>query len=136
MAVAAPKRIAGYESIPTVAEAGGPADFEVRAWVALFAPAGTPPAVVTKIQQDVALALNEPDVKEKFGRRRFRALHRNAAEMRKLMEADSRRYADIVKRAKISVDWVDLSSRAWSRKITPSSPVRSRQPARVIPSEA
>ena len=104
MAVAAPKQIAGYETISTVAEAGGPADFEVRAWVALFAPVGTPPPIVAKIQQDVALALNEPDVKEKLAAVGFEPFTATPAEIRKLMEADTRRYADIVKRAKISVD--------------------------------
>src|SRR5678815_5181351 len=66
IAVAAPKRVAGFESVPTVAEAGGPAGFEVKAWVALFVPHGTPPVVVAKINQDVAKVLAEPDVKERF----------------------------------------------------------------------
>ena len=104
MAVAAPKRIAGYESIPTVAEAGGPADFEVKAWVALFAPAGTPAPIVARIQQDVARALTEPDVKEKLAAVGFEPYTAVPAEMKKLMEADARRYGDIVKRAKISID--------------------------------
>jgi tripartite-type tricarboxylate transporter receptor subunit TctC len=104
MAVAAPKRIAGYETIPTVAEAGGPADFEVKAWVALFAPVGTPAPIVARIQQDVALALTEPDVKEKLASVGFEPYTVTPAEIKKLMEADTRRYADIVKRAKISVD--------------------------------
>src|SRR4030095_2513342 len=62
IAIAAPRRIAGFESIPTVAEAGGPAGFEVKAWVALFAPHGTPPAVVAKINEDLGKALAEPEV--------------------------------------------------------------------------
>lgn len=44
LAVAAPKRIAGFSDIPTVAEVGGPTNFEVKAWVALLAPRGTPRA--------------------------------------------------------------------------------------------
>ncbi len=104
MAVAAPKRIAGYESVPTVAEAGGPADFEVKAWVALFAPAGTPAPIVAKIQQDVARALTEPDVKEKLAGVGFEPYTATPAEMKKLMEADGRRYGEIVKRAKISIE--------------------------------
>ena len=38
LAIAAPKRLAGYTDVPTVAEAGGPAGFELKTWVALFAP--------------------------------------------------------------------------------------------------
>ena len=104
MAVAAPKRIAGYESIPTVAEAGGPADFEVKAWVALFAPAGTPAPIVARIQQDVARALTEPDVREKLGAVGFEPYSAPTAEIKKAMDADARRYGEIVKRAKISIE--------------------------------
>ncbi|HVF65362.1 MAG TPA: tripartite tricarboxylate transporter substrate binding protein [Casimicrobiaceae bacterium] len=104
MAVAAPKRVAGYESVPTIVEAGGPADFEVKAWVALFAPAGTPQVVIARIQQDVANALTEPDVRERLAAIGFEPFTIPPAEMRKLMEADARRYGDIVKRAKISIE--------------------------------
>lgn len=104
IAVAAPKRVAGYESIPTVAEAGGPPNFEIRAWVALFAPAGTPQAVATKIQQDVSQALTEADVREKLGAVGFEPLAIPHAEMRSLMQVDFNRYGEVVKRARISVD--------------------------------
>ena len=53
LAVAAPERSSGYPDVPTVKEAGGPADLEVKAWVALLAPHGTPPAIVEKINQDL-----------------------------------------------------------------------------------
>jgi tripartite-type tricarboxylate transporter receptor subunit TctC len=104
IAVAAPKRVAGYESIPTVSEAGGPPNFEIRAWVALFGPAGTPPAIATKIQQDVSQALTEGDLKEKFGAVGFEPYAVSHAEMKSLMQADFNRYGDVVKRAKISID--------------------------------
>jgi tripartite-type tricarboxylate transporter receptor subunit TctC len=67
LVVAAPKRVAGFESVPTIAEAGGPPGFEVKAWVGLFAPHGTPPAIIANIKQDLAKVLAEPDIKEPFG---------------------------------------------------------------------
>ena len=48
VAVAAPKRIAGYEAIPTVAEAGCPAGFEVGSWIALMEHAANPKPSLTK----------------------------------------------------------------------------------------
>src|SRR5262245_52677782 len=57
LAVAAPKRVAGFPDVPTVAEAGGPANFDVKAWVALLAPSGTPKAVINKINEAVDNAL-------------------------------------------------------------------------------
>ena len=104
IAVAAPKRVAGYESIPTVSEAGGPPNFEIRAWVALFAPAGTPQPIADKIRQDVSQALTEADLKEKFGAVGFEPYAITPAEMRSLMQGDYNRYGEVVKRAKISID--------------------------------
>ena len=104
IAVAAPKRVAGYESIPTVAEAGGPPNFEIRAWVALFAPAGTPAAVAAAIQQDVARVLGDREVGERFAAVGFEPYSISPSEMKTLMEADLRRYGDVVKRAKISIE--------------------------------
>ena len=104
IAVAAPRRVAGYESIPTVAEAGGPAGFEVRAWVGLFAPAGTATAITAKIQQDVAQALNDAEVKEKLGAVGFEPYPISHADMRALMQSDFNRYGEVVKRARISID--------------------------------
>jgi len=104
LAVAAPKRVAGFESIPTVAEAGGPAGFEVKAWVGLFAPKGTPPAIIAKINQDLAKALAEPDIKERFAGFGFEPYAAPPAEVSANTAADSKRYGDIVKRAKISIE--------------------------------
>ena len=85
-------------------EAGSPANFEVKAWVALMAPAGTPPAVIGKINQDVSKALTEPDVKERFATLTFEPYAAPPAEITKNMQADSKRYGEVVKRAKISID--------------------------------
>lgn len=104
IAVAAPKRVAGYTDVPTMAEAGGPTGLEVKAWVALFAPKGTPAPVVQKINEALAKILAEPDVKERFQTFGFEPLATAPGEIMKLVESDSRRYADIVKRAKISIE--------------------------------
>ena len=104
LAVAAPKRVAGFESVPTVGEAGGPQGFEVKAWVALMAPKGTPPAIIAKINQDLAKVLAEADIKEKFGGFGFEPFASSPSDITALMASDSKRYADIVKRAKISID--------------------------------
>ncbi|MDB5869743.1 MAG: TctC [Polaromonas sp.] len=66
LAVAAPRRLAAFPDVPTVAESGGPAGFEVTGWNAIAAPKGLPPAVIDKIKLDVEKALAGADVKEKF----------------------------------------------------------------------
>lgn len=104
LAVAAPRRIAGFPDVPTVAEAGGPANFDVRAWVALLAPRGTPKAVIAKINADVAKALSEPDVRERLGGFAFEPFSSSPEEITRAIDADSRKYAEVIKRAKISLD--------------------------------
>ena len=50
---------------PTLKEAGFP-NIDPRSWFGLFAPSGTPPAVVAKISRDVAAVLNDPEFKARF----------------------------------------------------------------------
>ncbi len=104
LAVAAPKRIEGYADVPTVGEAGGPADFEVKAWTALFAPRGTPKSLTARLNADVAAALAEPDVRERFVAFGYEPFPVAPGDMTKLLEAESRRYGEIIKRSKISLD--------------------------------
>jgi tripartite-type tricarboxylate transporter receptor subunit TctC len=104
MAVAAPQRAVAYPDVPTVAEMGGPPDLEVKAWVALLAPRGTPAPIIDKINQDLRQALSEPDLRERFTTFGFEPYASAPADIKKEMEADSRRYGDIVKRAKISIE--------------------------------
>jgi tripartite-type tricarboxylate transporter receptor subunit TctC len=51
--------------LPTFMESGVP-DYDLSGWVALLAPAGTPPAVVNKLSAEVTRILNLPDVRSKF----------------------------------------------------------------------
>jgi tripartite-type tricarboxylate transporter receptor subunit TctC len=104
LALAAPKRLAQFPDIPTVSEAGGPANFEVKTWVALFASRGTPKPVIERINADVAKALAEPDARERLVTFGFEPWSAAPGEVAKAIEADSRKFADVVKRAEISLD--------------------------------
>src|SRR4029453_19334660 len=66
LAVAAPARHPAFPDVPTGAESGGPAGFEVVGWTTLAAPPGLPRAVSDKIRRDVEKALADPDFKTKF----------------------------------------------------------------------
>ena len=67
VAVTSSKRVASLPEVPTVAESGYPA-FKAELWVGLWAPAGTPDAVVNKISADVTRALQSPDVQEQYAK--------------------------------------------------------------------
>ena len=65
-AVTSAQRSAALPDTPTVAEAGPLKGFDASSWFGLLAPAGTPPDIVNRIQQEVAKSLNTPAIKEKL----------------------------------------------------------------------
>jgi tripartite-type tricarboxylate transporter receptor subunit TctC len=66
LAVTSMKRSAAVPELPTVNEALGLSDYELIAYFAVFAPAGTPPDVVTKLNQAINAAAQSKEVQEKF----------------------------------------------------------------------
>ena len=66
LAVTGKTRHPQMPQVPTVAEAGGPADFEVRSWIAMYAPAGVPSDVIAKISQEVQKSLQQPALRERL----------------------------------------------------------------------
>jgi len=104
VAVAAPKRIAAFPNVPTVGEAGGPAGFEVSGWTAIAAPKGVPKAVADKIQRDIEKALAEPDVREKFASFAYEPFTLSRDNFNQYIASESKRYADIIQKAKASLD--------------------------------
>jgi len=65
LAVTSKKRVNALPDIPTMAEAGVPA-YEVYEWNAIFAPSGTPDAVIKKLSDAIAAAMQTPEMKEKI----------------------------------------------------------------------
>jgi tripartite-type tricarboxylate transporter receptor subunit TctC len=63
LAVMSAKRADAFPDVPTLKEAGAP-DLEVETWYAMFAPEGTPAAIVTRVNRDVNELLREPDVRD------------------------------------------------------------------------
>ena len=104
LAVAAPGRVAAFPEVRTVAEAGGPRELEVKSWIALLAPRGTPKPIVSRINQDIAKVLAQPDLRQRLAVIGFEALALSPNEIAAAIALESRRYGDIVKRAKISLD--------------------------------
>ena len=66
LAVTAAKRASIVPQVPTVNETGVLKDFRSSVWTALFAPLGTPEAIVTKVEADLLDVLNDPEVKSKL----------------------------------------------------------------------
>ncbi len=82
--------------VPTLREAGVK-DFQFTQWLALLAPAKTPPAVVNRLNAALKNALNTPDVKEKFQAQAFEAFITTPEEAAKYLAAEVQRFARLIK---------------------------------------
>ena len=102
--VTAPKRHSAFPDVPTVAESGGPAGYEMTGWTAVAAPKGLPKAVADKVQKDIEAALAEPDMKERFATFGYEAFPVTREQFTTFINAESVKYADVVKRSKASLD--------------------------------
>jgi tripartite-type tricarboxylate transporter receptor subunit TctC len=103
LAVTSAQRASGVPDLPTVAEAGLPG-FEISTWYGLIAPAGTSANVVAKIQQDVARALQLPDMKQRFAELSAEPGGMAPAEFGAFMQAEIEKYARLVKQANIKAE--------------------------------
>jgi tripartite-type tricarboxylate transporter receptor subunit TctC len=104
VAVASNKRLPQVPEVPTAAEAGGPKDFDVNAFVVLVAPKGIDPAIAAKISADVAKVLTDPEIKSRFDTFAFEPITWSAQEIARNTEAKSKVYEQLVKKANISLD--------------------------------
>jgi tripartite-type tricarboxylate transporter receptor subunit TctC len=66
LAVTSTKRSAAIPELPTVNEALGLKDYELIAYFAMFAPAGTPPDIIAKLNQAINAAAQSKDIQDKF----------------------------------------------------------------------
>jgi tripartite-type tricarboxylate transporter receptor subunit TctC len=104
VAVAAKKRLPQLPDVPTAAESGGPADFNVDSFVVLVAPKGLPAAVRNKVGESMAKVLAEPDVRQRFDTFAFEPINWTPEEISRRAEAKSKVYEQLVKRANISLE--------------------------------
>lgn len=98
LAIASKTRLASQPEVPTVVESGGPAGYEVDSWVGLAAPKGTPPAIVARINADLARALADPNVIEKFKGLGYEAAPSSPAEFGDLARRDEQKYTELIRR--------------------------------------
>ena len=94
--VSSDKRAPQIPDVPTVAEQGYPT-FKTLTWNALMAPAATPPAIIARVANEVALAAKDPAFAERLNRLGVDPLGNSPAEFASLIAADIRFWADAVK---------------------------------------
>jgi hypothetical protein len=97
-------RLPELPEVPTAAEAGfGNIDARLQ-WIGAIATAGTPPAVVQKLEAAIRRALADPAVRDKLKAAAYAPDGRGGEEFRQLIDADIKAYADVVRAANLKFD--------------------------------
>lgn len=97
IAVTSARRSAAMPQVPTVAEQGLP-QFQVTGWFGVLAPAGTPPAIVTRLNGELNAVLAQPDVKTRLGDLGLEPAGGTPADFGKLIEAETARAGAAIRR--------------------------------------
>jgi tripartite-type tricarboxylate transporter receptor subunit TctC len=103
LAVTTATRSSVAPDVPTLAEAGLPG-FEVGSWQGVFAPAGTPPDIVKRLNAEIVKILNLPDVKEKLAALGAELAPNTPEEFAVMVKAEVVKWADVVKKSGARVD--------------------------------
>jgi tripartite-type tricarboxylate transporter receptor subunit TctC len=103
LAITTAKRSPAYPAIPTVAESGLPG-FEVEAWYGVYVPAGTPPAIVRKLNQDMVRVLRMPDVQERYAKAGFNVVGSTSEDFARFNQSEIEKWRKVVNAAKVSAE--------------------------------
>jgi tripartite-type tricarboxylate transporter receptor subunit TctC len=100
LAVAGANRLDALPDTPTTKEAGLP-EFVVSGWFALLVPKGTPTAVVTKLNSELAAALADRDIRARFQQQGAEPLYLPPDQSKKFIADEIKKYHDIITKAGI-----------------------------------
>ena len=94
IALGEPQRSSTHQDLPTVAETLP--GYEVTAWYGVFAPAGTPAAIIDQLSAELVRVFQLPEVKERLAPLGVEITTRNAAELRGVMASDLAKWRKVV----------------------------------------
>lgn len=103
IAVTTARRSAILPQVPTVAESGF-AGFADHTWFSFFAPAGTPPAIVAKLNREINRVMQLPDVKERLAALSLEFTPNTPAQFAAVIREEIARYAKMVKQSGAKAD--------------------------------
>ena len=98
LAVTSTKRLQSFPDIPTVAESGLPG-YEVVSWQGIFAPAGTPPDIIKRLNEEIVKIIRMPDVLERMDGLGVQPVGNTPEEFAKFQRAEIAKWAQVVKEA-------------------------------------
>jgi len=97
------KRIQGAPEVPTVGEAGGP-PLESSTWVLFMAPRNTPRAIIDRLAQETAKAINESDIRERFNQIGIEPVGNSPDQAAKFLESEIAKWAKVITAAGVKAE--------------------------------
>lgn len=104
MGITSAERAASLPDVPSVAEAGPLPGFSVTAWFGLYAPAGTPADIVTKLNTDLVAVLAQPDVKGWVEKQGGIAGGGTPQALRAFQAAETQKWREMIRAANIKAE--------------------------------
>ncbi len=101
VAVTTSRRVDELPDVPTMAESGFPG-FDISTWYGLWAPKGTPPAIVSKLSEHAARALKQPNVVTQYAGLGAKPVGSDPATFARFNVSEGEKWRDIVKAAQIT----------------------------------
>jgi tripartite-type tricarboxylate transporter receptor subunit TctC len=101
--VSSPKRYSGLPDVPTIAEQGYP-DFSVVGWNGIHVPAKTPPAIIDKLNRELAAIVRQPDAREKAAGAGFETVGSTREEFDAFAKTDIAKATAVIKAGNIQPD--------------------------------
>lgn len=99
LAVGSAKRNSAFPNAPTVAETVP--GYEANNWWGILAPAGVSPAIVRRLESEVAKVVNTPDMQKKFDSQGAEVAYKNSADYRKFIKIETDKWSKVVREAGI-----------------------------------
>jgi tripartite-type tricarboxylate transporter receptor subunit TctC len=96
-------RLPAFPDVPTISESGLPG-FAFRSWFVVVAPAGTPRAIVAKLNAEIRKAIADPVVRDKLVQQGFTVVGSSPEELGAMTRDQLARYAKLMKQAGIQAD--------------------------------
>ncbi len=103
LGIAGNKRSTAIPDVPTMAEAGVKG-VEGENWNGVLAPTGVPPAIIVQLNSAIVKAVSQPQVRERLAALSLEAIPSTPAEFRRVLDAELKKWAEVVKAANIQSD--------------------------------
>ena len=103
LAVTSAHRLAARPDLPTVAESGYP-EFEAMAWNGIFAPAGTSPDIVQRLNADFNAVMNEPGFRQQMAKQGLIIGGGSAAQFKQFIEREMRKWGPIITKTGLKLE--------------------------------